>query len=265
MYLVDLEDALGRFGSRLAQIYGQGETPMTITALSKADHADRDHPRWRDRLQSVGVARTDVEVRVVDDDGRALAAERDRRSGGPRRRGDGRLLEPTRGHRRDAARRLAAHRRRRQLRRGRLPHAARPLQGPDHQRGHEHLPPRGRRGAAAPRRRPVGGRGRKARPRVGRDGGGLRRARRRWRPTGDKTSSTARAWTASPATSGRRTTASSMPCRPTAPARCSNGSCTNSSGAMTRKTATRADNFRSVRHAVRRPPNEARSLPPELP
>jgi acyl-CoA synthetase (AMP-forming)/AMP-acid ligase II len=69
MYLADLEDALGVFGPRLAQIYGQGETPMTITALSKADHADRDHPRWRDRMQSVGLTRTDVEVRVGGDDG----------------------------------------------------------------------------------------------------------------------------------------------------------------------------------------------------
>jgi long-chain acyl-CoA synthetase len=74
MYLADLEDALALFGPRLAQIYGQGETPMTITALSKADHADRDHPRWRDRMQTVGVARTDVEVRVVDDDDRELPA-----------------------------------------------------------------------------------------------------------------------------------------------------------------------------------------------
>jgi long-chain acyl-CoA synthetase len=72
MYLADLEHALGVFGPRLAQIYGQGETPMTITALSKADHADRDHPRWLDRMQSVGSPRTDVEVRVVDDDGREL-------------------------------------------------------------------------------------------------------------------------------------------------------------------------------------------------
>lgn len=72
MYLSDLEEALEVFGPRLAQIYGQGETPMTITALSKADHADRGHPRWSERLQSVGVARTDVEVRVVDDDGAAL-------------------------------------------------------------------------------------------------------------------------------------------------------------------------------------------------
>lgn len=72
MYLADLDDALGVFGPRLAQIYGQGETPMTITALSKADHADRDHPHWRDRMQSVGLPRTDVEVRVVDDDDREL-------------------------------------------------------------------------------------------------------------------------------------------------------------------------------------------------
>jgi acyl-CoA synthetase (AMP-forming)/AMP-acid ligase II len=74
MYLADLEEALGVFGPRLAQIYGQGEAPMTITALSKADHADRGHPRWRDRMQSVGVARTDVDVRVVDGQGRALPA-----------------------------------------------------------------------------------------------------------------------------------------------------------------------------------------------
>lgn len=74
MYLADLEQALGVFGPRLAQIYGQGETPMTITALSRADHADRYHPRWRERMQSVGFPRTDVEVRVVDDDDRELPA-----------------------------------------------------------------------------------------------------------------------------------------------------------------------------------------------
>lgn len=72
MYLTDLEQALDVFGSRLAQIYGQGETPMTITALSKGDHAQRNHPRWRDRMQSVGFPRTDVAVRVVDADDRGL-------------------------------------------------------------------------------------------------------------------------------------------------------------------------------------------------
>jgi acyl-CoA synthetase (AMP-forming)/AMP-acid ligase II len=74
MYLTDLEAALETFGPRLAQIYGQGETPMTITGLSIADHAERDHPRWRERMQSVGFPRTDVEVRVVDEDDRPLPA-----------------------------------------------------------------------------------------------------------------------------------------------------------------------------------------------
>jgi len=72
MYLTDLEAALDTFGPRLAQIYGQGETPMTITSLSKAQHADRDHPRWRDRMQSVGLPRTDVEVRIFGPDDREL-------------------------------------------------------------------------------------------------------------------------------------------------------------------------------------------------
>ncbi|MCH1865313.1 AMP-binding protein [Nocardioides sp. CFH 31398] len=72
MYLADLEAALATFGPRLAQIYGQGETPMTITGLSKADHAETDHPRWRERMQSVGFPRTDVDVRVVDPEDRPL-------------------------------------------------------------------------------------------------------------------------------------------------------------------------------------------------
>src|SRR6185312_4639419 len=46
MYVEDALSALDRFGPRLAQIYGQGEAPMTISTLSKQDIADRDHPRW---------------------------------------------------------------------------------------------------------------------------------------------------------------------------------------------------------------------------
>jgi long-chain acyl-CoA synthetase len=68
MYVADLERALKLFGPKLVQIYGQGESPMTITALSKADHADKD------RLASCGTARTGVEVRVVDDEDRDLPA-----------------------------------------------------------------------------------------------------------------------------------------------------------------------------------------------
>jgi len=72
MYVADLRKALDLLGPKLAQIYGQGEAPMTITALSKEMHADRAHPRWLERLGSAGVARTDVEVRVVDGEDRNL-------------------------------------------------------------------------------------------------------------------------------------------------------------------------------------------------
>jgi long-chain acyl-CoA synthetase len=60
------------FPGSLLQIYGQGETPNTITSVSKAMHDDRQHPRHEERLASVGIARTGVEVRVVDADDRDL-------------------------------------------------------------------------------------------------------------------------------------------------------------------------------------------------
>ena len=67
MYVADLERALEIFGSRLYQLYGQGESPMTITGLSQRLHADSAHPRWRERLASCGYARSGVLVRVVDE------------------------------------------------------------------------------------------------------------------------------------------------------------------------------------------------------
>lgn len=72
MYVEDLRRALDLFGPKLVQIYGQGEAPMTITALSKALHADTAHPHYLERLGSAGIARSDVEVRVVDADDRDL-------------------------------------------------------------------------------------------------------------------------------------------------------------------------------------------------
>jgi acyl-CoA synthetase (AMP-forming)/AMP-acid ligase II len=72
MYLADIQAAMGVLGNRFAQIYGQGESPMTITALSRFYHGDVDHPRYLARLASVGVAQSCVEVSVRREDGPEL-------------------------------------------------------------------------------------------------------------------------------------------------------------------------------------------------
>ena len=69
MYRADIEDAVARMGPRFVQIYGQGESPMTITALSRALVADRAHPDWRARLASVGVAQSCVDLAIAAENG----------------------------------------------------------------------------------------------------------------------------------------------------------------------------------------------------
>lgn len=72
MYVADTLKAIERFGPRFAQIYGQGESPMTITTLSKQEIAARDHPRWPERLASAGRPYACVGVMVADADDRPL-------------------------------------------------------------------------------------------------------------------------------------------------------------------------------------------------
>jgi long-chain acyl-CoA synthetase len=72
MYVEDAIKALDRFGPRFAQIYGQGEAPMTITTLTKEDIADRGHPRWAERLGSAGRPYACVDVMVADSEGNRL-------------------------------------------------------------------------------------------------------------------------------------------------------------------------------------------------
>jgi long-chain acyl-CoA synthetase len=76
MYLEDIRRSLAVFGPRLVQIYGQGETPNTISYLSQHIHADVSNPHYGAILNSVGVPRMGIEVRVVDEDDRELPAER---------------------------------------------------------------------------------------------------------------------------------------------------------------------------------------------
>ncbi len=66
MYVEDCRAGLERFGPKLSQLYGQGESPMTITALNAALHAASHHPRWLERLASVGVPQSVVDVQVAD-------------------------------------------------------------------------------------------------------------------------------------------------------------------------------------------------------
>ena len=74
MYLADIRRAMEVLGERFAQIYGQGESPMTITALSKTRHAEREHPRYVERLASVGQPHSVVEVATRSAGGEPLAA-----------------------------------------------------------------------------------------------------------------------------------------------------------------------------------------------
>lgn len=72
MYVNDLLKTLDLFGPRLFQVYGQGESPMTITGLSKFDHQGNRDEAHLARLASCGIARTGTEVKVVDADGHTL-------------------------------------------------------------------------------------------------------------------------------------------------------------------------------------------------
>ena len=59
------EAAIQRFGPVFAQLYGQGEAPMTITYLRPQDHHGK-------ALSSSGIVRTDVEVRLLDESGASV-------------------------------------------------------------------------------------------------------------------------------------------------------------------------------------------------
>ena len=60
-----LERGLERIGPRFVQLYGQAESPMTITVLRREDHT-------AELLGSAGRAITHASVRVVDDDGNSI-------------------------------------------------------------------------------------------------------------------------------------------------------------------------------------------------
>lgn len=66
IYVEHLRNAISAFGPVFAQIYGQGEAPITITGLNAAEHA-RLLAAGDSRIGSAGTVRTDVEARCVDE------------------------------------------------------------------------------------------------------------------------------------------------------------------------------------------------------
>ena len=69
MYVDSLKKAMAAFGPIFVQLYGQGEAPMTIAGLRRADHLDAGD----DILGSVGYARSGVDVAVLAAGGRPAA------------------------------------------------------------------------------------------------------------------------------------------------------------------------------------------------
>jgi long-chain acyl-CoA synthetase len=72
MYAADIQRALRIMGPRFVQIYGQGESPMVGTALSRFHLSDSTHPEHTQRLASIGVAQTPVQIRITDEHGHDL-------------------------------------------------------------------------------------------------------------------------------------------------------------------------------------------------
>ena len=73
MYIKDARAALERFGPCLVQIYGQGESPMTITVCNRTTIADKTNPKWEAKLASVGQRFPELEVMIADADDNAVA------------------------------------------------------------------------------------------------------------------------------------------------------------------------------------------------
>lgn len=74
MLVEDLTQAMEHFGPCLVQLYGQGESPMTISYLPHQDHVLEGTSVQRKRLGSAGITRTDVELKIFDTDDNELPA-----------------------------------------------------------------------------------------------------------------------------------------------------------------------------------------------
>lgn len=74
MYVEDLSRALAVLGPRLAQIYGQGESPMTISGVPAPAYGAATGDDLKRLMASVGWVRSGVDVAILDETGERLPA-----------------------------------------------------------------------------------------------------------------------------------------------------------------------------------------------
>ena len=72
MLVEDMKAHIAKLGPCLVQIFGQAESPMTLTYLPQHDHVlDGTKDQMR-RLASAGIPRTDVEIKIFDSEDKEL-------------------------------------------------------------------------------------------------------------------------------------------------------------------------------------------------
>ena len=67
IYQEDLKEAVRKMGQVFVQLFGQAESPMTISYLRKEEHLLDGTKEQMKRLTSAGIPRTDVEVKIFND------------------------------------------------------------------------------------------------------------------------------------------------------------------------------------------------------
>jgi acyl-CoA synthetase (AMP-forming)/AMP-acid ligase II len=72
IYVEDLKAAVKKLGQVFVQLFGQAESPMTISYLRKEEHLLDGSEEQMKRLTSAGIPRTDVEVKIFDEKDREL-------------------------------------------------------------------------------------------------------------------------------------------------------------------------------------------------
>jgi acyl-CoA synthetase (AMP-forming)/AMP-acid ligase II len=74
MLVEDLKQAIAKLGPCLVQIFGQAESPMTLTYLPQHEHVLNGTESQMRRLASAGIPRTDVELKIFDSEDKELPA-----------------------------------------------------------------------------------------------------------------------------------------------------------------------------------------------